>query len=169
MVLLLGSSTVDPNVGTTFVQNMCYHLRFVKRVRIKGMRDLYEAYLDYMKETGKEWLKNNQNGSYELPIYQSTVDNRKVGFKLVGPEERSKLCIYYNDKNEENGHYLEKYIGHLKITPTFIKTYQLRNTKYFHNILRLLLASFCYNFLFVLQIEWNGVLIIGSLDEKFTC
>ena len=134
-VLLLGSSTVDPYVGTKFVQNLCYHLRFVDRVRVKGMRDLYEAHFDFVQETAKELFFNNQvpgsDGRNEIPLFLSTVVcDKKVGFQIVEPEKRCK-CIYYHyttESNTTNGQYLENYCKTLKTEPTF--TYQQIIIKY---------------------------------------
>ena len=134
-VLLLGSSTVDPYVGTKFVQNLCYHLRFVDRVRVKGMRDLYEAHFDFVQEMAKELFFNNQvpgsDGRNEIPLFLSTVVcDKKVGFQIVAPEKRCK-CIYYyytTESNKTNGQYLENYCKTLKTEPTF--TYQRIIIKY---------------------------------------
>ena len=114
---------MDPYVGTMFVQNLCYHLRFVNRVRVKGMRDLYEAHFDFVQETAKELFFNNQwpgcGGGNEIPLYLSTiVCNRKVGFQIVAPEKRSR-CIYYYYVKSNHSQYLEEYCKTMKTEPKF--------------------------------------------------
>lgn len=132
-VLLLGSSTVDPYVGTKFVQNLCFHLRFVDKVRVKGMRDLYEAHFDFTQETAKELFLITKGPvilNNEIPLYLSTVVcDKTVGFQIVTPEKRCKCIYYYYTKsNKTNGQYLEKYCNTMKTKPTFI--YQQIISKY---------------------------------------